>query len=72
MAEKEFDGDRCMVLPSGYLQSAEAAVDIYEDDLAEVANNFEVENLEKRPGFFKGVFGAVLLWAAPSIWTVCI
>ncbi len=69
MADSDFDGDRCVVLPKNYLQSPQAVSEIYEEDLAKAATNFDVDSW--RPSFFRGNLIAVLTWAVPSIWTVC-
>ena len=69
--QTEFNGDQCVVLPPGYMKSATAVSEIYEDELAEVAVNLDVDNW-KRPRFFRGTFVTALLWAAPSLWTVCL
>lgn len=70
-AGTEFNGDQCMVLPAGYLQSAEAVSEIYEDELGRSVSSLEVGGLAETPDFFEGTLLAVLLWAAPSIWMVC-
>ena len=71
-AQTEFNGDQCSVLPAEYLQSAEAASEIYEDELGERVGKLEIDGLHKAPGFFAGTFLAALLWAAPSAWMVCL
>ena len=71
MRETDFEGDRCVVLPKNYLQSAQAVSEIYEDDLAKVATNLDVDNLSKKRGFFSGCLLAALLWIVPSVWTIC-
>ena len=70
-AETEFDGNACVVLPAGYLKSAGAVSEIYDEELSKAAVNFEVESWA-RPRFLRGTFLAVLVWAAPSYWTVCL
>lgn len=70
-ADADFDGDQCVVLPENYLQSAKAASEIYEDDLASVATNLDVDNLSRQPGFFHGTLIATLLLLLPSIWSAC-
>ena len=70
-AEDDFAGDQCVVLPKGFLESVEAAVDIHEDELAGVVSNLEVESLTYRPRFFRGWLLATLLFSAPALWTVC-
>lgn len=69
--ESEFNGDECVVLPAGYLKSANAVSEIYDEELAKRAVNFEVDNWT-RPRFLRGTFIAVLVWAIPSVWTVCL
>jgi len=71
MDETEFDGDRCVVLPPNYLQSAQAVSEIYEDDLAEAAVNLDVDNLTRKPGFFRGTLLASLIWILPALWAPC-
>jgi hypothetical protein len=69
--EAEFDGDQCMVLPTGYLKSANAVSEIYDKELAKAAVNFNVDGWT-RPRFLRGTFLAAIVWAAPSIWMVCL
>ena len=71
-ANTEFNGDQCMVLPAGYLQSAEAVSEIYEDELGQSVGNLDVNGLADTPSFFEGAFLAALLWAVPSAWMVCL
>jgi hypothetical protein len=69
--DTEFDGDQCVVLPAGYMKSAGAVSEIYDEELSKRAVNFEVDNWT-RPRFLRGTFLAALVWAVPSIWTVCL
>ncbi|MGD2166743.1 MAG: hypothetical protein PVF63_01480 [Gammaproteobacteria bacterium] len=71
-AQTEFDGETLIVLPKDYLQSAQAASEVYEEELAARVSSLEVDNLNSRPGFFRGALLATLLWMIPSIWTVCL
>ena len=71
MAETDFDGSECVVIPKNFLQSPQAVSEIYEDDLSKVATNLEVDNLSRRPGFFQGCLFASLLWALPTFWALC-
>jgi hypothetical protein len=71
MAEPDFDGDKCVVLPKNYLQSAQAVSEIYEDELTEIATNLEVDSLRRRPRVFRALLLALLVWAAPSVWMIC-
>lgn len=68
--DADFDGDRCVVLPANYLQSVTAATEIYEDELARVSMNLDVESFSG-PGFFSGTLTAAVLWALPSLWMAC-
>ena len=70
--EDEFSGDACVVLPKNYLNSAEAVAEIYEDELAEAATSFEVDQMRRGPGFLKGALLVPILWALSGIWTVCL
>jgi hypothetical protein len=70
-AQTEYNGDECVVLPRGYLESAAAVSEIYDEELAKAAVNFEVENWT-RPRFLRGMFVAALVWAIPSVWSVCL
>ncbi len=70
----EYDGDDCVVLPANYLSSVDAAVELYEDDLAEAAANLDVDGLKRSFAQFvvnRG-FAASLLWLLPAAWAVCI
>lgn len=72
MASKtEFDGGQCMVLSKDYLQSAQAASEIYEDDLTEIAGSLDVDNLTRRRGFFHGTLLTASVWLLPAIWSLC-
>ena len=69
----EFNGDACVVLPKDYLNSPEAVAEIYEAELAQAAaRSFDVDQLRRRPGVFKGSIFIALIWALPSTWTVCL
>lgn len=71
-SQTDFDGETLLVLPKDYLQSAQAASELYEEELAARASKFEVDNLTRRPNFFRGTLLATLLWLIPSIWMVCL
>ena len=70
-SETDFRGDRRVILPMDYLQSAQAAAEIYEDELAELVTNLKVDNLGQTHGFLRGTLLATVLWAIPSVWTLC-
>ena len=74
MHETEYDGDRVVILPKGYLNSVDAAVDLYADDIAAVAANLEVASLRQsgsRRILRSSMLGA-LLWMLPGAWSICI
>jgi len=68
--EREFSGDECVVLPADYLKSPKAVSEIYADELANVANNLEIDEWHAR-SFLHGTVTATVLWVLPSLWTVC-
>jgi hypothetical protein len=72
--EDEFDGDQCVVLPANYMASVDAAVELYDDDIAKKSTNFNVSGLEYGVGrlLFRIGLLAGLLWLVPSIWALCI
>ncbi len=69
-ADDEFDGDQCVVLPTNYMASVDAAVELYDDDIAKNSTNFSVRGLEYGLGrlLFRVAFIGGLLWLIPSIW----
>ena len=72
--DDDFDGDQCVVLPANYMASVDAAVELYDDDIARNSTNFTVSGLEYGIGrlvFRVGVI-ASLLWLVPSIWALCV
>lgn len=69
--QDEFTSDDCVVLPSNYLESAEAVSEVYEAELAEAAGSLDVDHLSRGPGFFQGILLVPILWAVSGIWTVC-
>jgi len=72
--DDDFDGDQCVVLPSNYLASVDAAVELYDDDIARNSTNFNVSGLEYGIGrnVFRVTVLASLLWLVPSIWALCV
>ncbi len=71
-AATEFNGDQCMVLPPDYLNSANAAADLYEDELARAVSDLEIPGLRPTQSFFLGTTLAMLLWVVPTVWMVCL
>jgi hypothetical protein len=71
--EQEFDGDQCVVLPSNYMASVDAAVELYDDELAKVGKDLEVRGLSYGAGriLFRIGLIASLLWLLPSLWMLC-
>ena len=72
--DDEFDGDQCVVLPTNFMASVDAAVELYDDDIAKNSTNFNVSGLEYGLGrlLFRITVVAGLLWLLPSIWAHCI
>lgn len=70
--QDEFSGDQCIVLPKNYLDSAEAVAEIYEDELAAAAHNFDVDHLKRRRRFFQGTLLVPIVWALSGLFTVCV
>lgn len=72
--DDEFDGDQCVVLPTNFMASVDAAVELYDDDIAKNSTNFNVSGLEYGIGrlLFRITLVAGLLWLLPSIWVHCI
>ncbi len=68
--ELEFSGNDRIVIPSGYLASIDAAVEMHSEQIDAVAVNLEVASLESsrsRRLLWRGIL-AVALWLAPAIW----
>lgn len=72
--ETEYKGDDCIVLPTDYMNSVEAAVDLYAEDLAEIAGNLEVQGLKRSlaQAVFRGGFATGILWLVPAVWANCL
>jgi hypothetical protein len=73
-ATPDFAGDTCLVLPPNYLQSADAAAELYEDQLTRIAENLDVDGLHLSPFRHAGLqslLGA-LVWLGSSPWVVCL
>ena len=70
----EYNGDDCVVLPANYLSSVDAAVELYEDDLAEAAVNLDVHGLSRSfaGSVIQHGLAASLLWLLPAAWAVCV
>ena len=72
--DDDFDGDQCVVLPTNYMASVDAAVELYDDDIAKKSTNFNVTGLEYGigRGLFRITLLASVLWLVPSIWALCV
>ncbi len=73
-AEEDFDGDQCVVLPPNYMASVDAAVEIYDEDIARASANMRVSGLEYGLGriVFRIALAALLFWLLPSLWMLCV
>lgn len=72
--DDEFDGDQCVILPTNYMASVDAAVELYDEDIAKNSKNFNVRGLEYGAGrwLFRIALAAGLLWLLPSVWALCL
>lgn len=73
-AEDDFDGDQCVVLPTNYMASVDAAVELYDEDIAKASKNMSISGLEYGLGrvVFRVTVIAVLFWLLPSLWMLCV
>ena len=73
-AEDDFDGDQCVVLPANYMASVDAAVELYDEDIARASANMSVSGLEYGFGrfVFRATVAALLFWLLPSLWMLCV
>jgi hypothetical protein len=72
--DDEFDGDQCVILPTNYMASVDAAVELYDEDIARSSKNFDVSGLEYGIGrlLFRLTVGALIFWLLPSFWVFCV
>jgi len=72
-AKDDFDGDQCVVLPTNYMASVDAAVELYDEDIAKASKNMAVRGLEYGLGHFllRITVAAAFLWLLPSLWMLC-
>jgi hypothetical protein len=72
-APDEFSGDACVVLPPNYMQSADAASELYEEELTRIVSNLDVDGL--RPPLFRHpglqVLLTAIVWLGSSAFLVC-
>ena len=72
--EAEFKGNEFVVLPKDYLNSVESAVEMHAEQIASVAANLNVRDINVGLGrrlLRLGVLGTVL-WLVPVIWMICV
>lgn len=73
-ASVDFTGTHKVVLPRDFLNSIDAAVDLYEDDIAAVAANLNVSGFRSHVG--RGVlriaFMGLIIWLLSVAWSTCI
>ncbi len=71
----DFKGDKNVFLPTDYMKSIDAAVELYDDDLASSgAPNLQVEGFERSVAIRTIECGLAVsyLWLLPAIWIVCV
>jgi hypothetical protein len=73
-ASTDYTGTHKVVLPPDFMNSIDAAVDLYEDDIAAVAANLSVSGLKSDVGrgAIRIVSVGVFLWFLPVGWSTCI
>jgi len=69
----EYDGDQCVILPTNYLASVDAAVELFDEDLAQASKNLEVSGLEYGLGRALLRVGTIVaaIWLVPAVWMHC-
>jgi hypothetical protein len=72
--DDEFDGDQCVILPTNFMTSVDAAVELYDEDIAQRSTSFQVSGLEYGLGrlLFRLAVISMLFWLLPSYWMHCI
>jgi len=72
--DEEFNGDQCVVLPKNFMASVDAAVELYDEDIAKNSKSFRVNGLEYGPGrwLLRVALAAGFLWLLPSVWALCV
>lgn len=73
-ASSQFTGTHKVILPADYLNSIDAAVDIYADEIGAVAANLNVSGMRLTAWQYTKRFAVVILaaWLLPVVWTICI
>jgi hypothetical protein len=70
----DYTGTHKVVLPLDYLNSIDAAVELYEDEIAEVAIDLHVSGLQGRAGLggLSLLLIGMLVWLGPTGWMICL
>ena len=73
-ASADYTGTHKVVLPPDFLNSIDAAVDLYEDDIAAVAANLNVSGLKSvaARGVIRLIGTGLLIWLLSVGWSTCI
>jgi hypothetical protein len=73
-ASADYTGTHKVVLPPDFLNSIDAAVDLYEDDIAAVAANLNVSGLKSvaARGVIRLIWTGLLIWLLSVGWSTCI
>ncbi len=73
-ASADYTGTHKVVLPPDFLNSIDAAVDLYEDDIAAVAANLNVSGLKTTIGrvVIRVMSAGVIIWLLSVAWSTCI
>jgi len=69
----EYTGINKVVLPSGYLDSIEAACDFYQDEIAAVAANLDYPGLRltRIQKALRQILAGLAVWLLPVCWLTC-
>ena len=73
-AKPAYTGTHKVVLPAGYLNSIEAAVELHAEQIASVAANLDCPGLQlsgSQCAFRRGIL-SLAIWLAPAGWMVCL
>ena len=73
-SNSDFTGTHRILLPSGYMDSIEFAVDLHRDQIARVAANLDIKSLELTFAQKLIRYGLAILtvWLVPVAWITCI
>ena len=71
--QDNFTGTHKIVLPANFLQSADAAAELFEEQLDAVSGNLVVQQFEQGPGrrFILYTALGLVVWLAPTTWMIC-